>query len=159
MANYIMQIFRAYAMVVFSWGFNAPTAIANDLRFKVQGFKFKGAVEVVYNEGTDLFDVKLKKNGKVVAGFLQRSPKQGWASKAKPIPTITKGLPTRQQKQNQHKHRQVVADFLQRNPKHGWASEAKPITTQKKEKSSPPLLQMSLKISLVRFGYIANGVN
>lgn len=46
MANYIMQIFRAYAMVVFSWGFNAPTAIANGLRFKVQGFKFKGAVEV-----------------------------------------------------------------------------------------------------------------
>ena len=35
MANYIMQIFRAYAMVVFSWGFNAPTAIANGLRFKV----------------------------------------------------------------------------------------------------------------------------
>ena len=66
MANYIMQIFRAYAMVVFSWGFNAPTAIANDLRFKVQGFKFKGTVEVVYNNGTDLFEVKLIKNGKVV---------------------------------------------------------------------------------------------
>ena len=61
-----MQIFRAYAMVVFSWGFNAPTAIANGLRFKVQGFKFKGTVEVVYNEGTDLFEVKLIKNGKVV---------------------------------------------------------------------------------------------
>ena len=66
MANYIMQIFRAYAMVVFSWGFNAPTAIANGLRFKVQGFKFKGTVEVVYNEATDLFEVKLIKNGKVV---------------------------------------------------------------------------------------------
>ena len=47
MAEYIMQIFRAYAMVVFSWGFNTPTAIANGLRFKVQGFKFKGTVEVV----------------------------------------------------------------------------------------------------------------
>lgn len=66
MAEYIMQIFRAYAMVVFSWGFNTPTAIANGLRFKVQGFKFKGTVEVVYNEGTDLFEVKLIKNGKVV---------------------------------------------------------------------------------------------
>ena len=53
-------------MVVFSWGFNAPTAIANGLRFKVQGFKFKGTVEVEYNEGTDLFEVKLIKNGKVV---------------------------------------------------------------------------------------------
>ena len=66
MAEYIMQIFRAYAMVVFSWGFNTPTAIANGLRFKVQGFKFKGTVEVEYNEGTDLFDVRLIKNGKVV---------------------------------------------------------------------------------------------
>ena len=61
-----MQIFRAYAMVVFSWGFNSPIAIANGLRFKVQGFKFKGTVEVVYNEGTDLFDVRLIKNGEVV---------------------------------------------------------------------------------------------
>ena len=43
-----------------------PTAIANGLRFKVQGFKFKGTVEIEYNEGTDLFDVRLIKNGKVV---------------------------------------------------------------------------------------------
>lgn len=66
MAEYIMQIFRAYAMVVFSWGFNTPTAIANGLRFKVQGFKFKGSVEVEYNEVTDLFNVRLIKGGKVV---------------------------------------------------------------------------------------------
>lgn len=66
MAEYIMQILRSQLMVVFSWGFNAPTAIANGIRFKVQGFKFKGTVEVVYNEGTDLFEVKLIKNGKVV---------------------------------------------------------------------------------------------
>ena len=45
---------------------NAPTAIANGLRFKVQGFKFKGTIEVEYNEGIDLFDVRLIKNGKVV---------------------------------------------------------------------------------------------
>ena len=48
-------------MVVFSWGFNTPTAIANGLRFKVQGFKFKGTVEVEYNEGTDLFRCSLNK--------------------------------------------------------------------------------------------------
>lgn len=53
-------------MVVFSWGFNNPTAIENGLRFKVQGFKFKGTVEVEYNEGTDLFDIRLIQNGKVV---------------------------------------------------------------------------------------------
>lgn len=66
MANYIMQILRSYAMVVFSWGFNNPTAIENGLRFKVQGFKFKGTVEVEYNEGTDLFDIRLIQNGKGV---------------------------------------------------------------------------------------------
>ena len=66
MANYIMQILRSYVMVVFSWGFNNPTAIENGLRFKVQGFKFKGTVEVEYNEGTDLFDIRLIQNGKVV---------------------------------------------------------------------------------------------
>ena len=66
MAEYILQIFRAYIAIVWSWGFNCPTAIQNGLRFKVQGFKFKGVVEVVYNEGTDLFDVKLIKRGEVI---------------------------------------------------------------------------------------------
>jgi type IV secretory pathway VirB6-like protein len=66
MTNYIMQILRSQLMVVFSWGFNTPTAIANGLRFKVQGFKFSGTVDVVYNESADLFDVKLIKNDKVV---------------------------------------------------------------------------------------------
>ena len=59
MANYIMQIFRAYAMVVFSWGFENPTVIANGIRFKVRGFKFQGTVKVEYNEGSDLFDISL----------------------------------------------------------------------------------------------------
>lgn len=53
-------------MVMWSWGFNSPKAITNGLSFKVQGFKFKGTVEVVYNEGTDLFDISLIKGGKTV---------------------------------------------------------------------------------------------
>ena len=53
-------------MVILSWGFNSPIAITNGLRFKVQGFKFTGTVEVIYNEGTDLFNVHLS-NGTVVA--------------------------------------------------------------------------------------------
>jgi len=32
----------------------------------VQGFKFKGTVEVVYNEGRDLFDLSFIKRNKVV---------------------------------------------------------------------------------------------
>lgn len=66
MAKYIMSILRTQLMVVWSWGFNSPTAIENGLRFKVQGFKFKGIVEVVYNEGRDLFDVSFIKANKVV---------------------------------------------------------------------------------------------
>ena len=46
-------------MVVLSWGFNSPISIADGLRFKVQGFKFTGTVEVIYNEGMDLFEVYL----------------------------------------------------------------------------------------------------
>lgn len=66
MAKYIMQILRSQLMVMWSWGFNSPMAVKNGLRFKVQGFKFKGFVEVVYNEGSDLFDVSFIKAGKVV---------------------------------------------------------------------------------------------
>ena len=65
MAKYIMQILRSQLMVMWSWGFNSPIAIENGLRFKVQGFKFKGFVVVVYNEGWDLFDVSFIKAGKV----------------------------------------------------------------------------------------------
>lgn len=66
MAKYIMSIFKTQLMVVWSWGFNSPIAIENGLRFKVQGFKFHGVVEVKYNEGSDLFDVSFIKAGKVV---------------------------------------------------------------------------------------------
>lgn len=68
MANYILRILRSQLMVMFSWGFNHPVALPNNegLRFNVQGFKFKGTVEVVYNEGWDLFDVRFIKNGLVI---------------------------------------------------------------------------------------------
>ena len=42
-------------------------AVENGLRFKVQSYKFRGVVEVVYNEGHDLFDVSFIKANKVVA--------------------------------------------------------------------------------------------
>ena len=67
MANYIMSILKTQLMIVWSWGFNSPVAINNGLRFKVQGFKFRGWVEVVYNEGSDLFDVSFIKANKVVS--------------------------------------------------------------------------------------------
>lgn len=48
-------------MVVLSWGFYNPIALTNNrgLRFSVNGFKYKGTVEVIYNDDSDLFDVRL----------------------------------------------------------------------------------------------------
>ena len=66
MASYIISILRTQLMVVWSWGFNSPIAIENGLRFKVQGFKFQGLVEVQYDEGADLFNVSFIKRGEVV---------------------------------------------------------------------------------------------
>ena len=59
MANYIYTILISKLMVILSWGFNSPIAITNGLRLKVQGFKFTGTVEVIYNKGMDLFEVHL----------------------------------------------------------------------------------------------------
>ena len=53
-------------MVMFSWGFRHPIAIKNGLRFYVNGFKHQGWVEVVYDEGWDLFTIRLIKGGKLV---------------------------------------------------------------------------------------------
>ena len=66
MANYIYTILMSKLMVVLSWGFNSPNAITNGLRFKVQGFKFTGIVEVIYNAGMDLFEIYLS-DGRVEA--------------------------------------------------------------------------------------------
>lgn len=60
---YIYSLLIMQRAIVWSWGINSLTAVSNGLRFKVQGFKFKGIVEVIYNEGTDLFDISLIKRG------------------------------------------------------------------------------------------------
>ena len=59
--QYILTILRNQLMVVFSWGFHHPTALPNNKgqRFQVQGFKYQGGVEVIYNERRDLFEVSL----------------------------------------------------------------------------------------------------
>jgi len=66
MAQYIISIFKYYLPIVFSWGFSHPQPIPNGLRFHVQGYIHKGLVEVVYDEGYDLFLVRtLNRNGSV----------------------------------------------------------------------------------------------
>lgn len=67
MAKYIMRIFRTQPMVVCSWGFNSPIAIKDGLRFRVNGFIFKGWCEVQYNEGMDTFTFRtIGKEGKII---------------------------------------------------------------------------------------------
>lgn len=64
MAQYIISIFRHYLPIVFSWGFSHPQAILNGLRFHVRGYIHTGLVEVIYDEGYDLFRVRtLNRNG------------------------------------------------------------------------------------------------
>lgn len=57
MYKYILQILRTQPIVVFSWGFHNACAIPNGLKFSVDGYLHQGAVEVLYNEGADLFVV------------------------------------------------------------------------------------------------------
>ena len=59
MAEYIYSILRSDLNVMWSWGFNKPTIVDKGLKFKVLGFIFRGWVHVIYNEGSDLFDIKL----------------------------------------------------------------------------------------------------
>lgn len=72
MAEYILQILRSQLMVVFSWGFNSPKRLPEDkgLSFFVEGFKYQGKVKVIYNEGSDLFEVHLSDGTKVEDVYL-----------------------------------------------------------------------------------------
>lgn len=53
------------APVVQSWGAHDFKATQNGLRFEVQGFQFTGTVEIICNEGCDLFQIDL--NGETQA--------------------------------------------------------------------------------------------
>ena len=72
MAEYILTILRSQLMVVFSWGFNSPKRLPDDkgLRFNVEGFKYRGVVEVIYNIGSELFEVHLSDGTKVEDVYL-----------------------------------------------------------------------------------------
>lgn len=67
MVQYILRCLKGNDPWVFlSWGAkNFQIYGANGLRFKTHGFKHKNFVRITYNEGTDLFDIVLEKNGKV----------------------------------------------------------------------------------------------
>ena len=59
MDQYILSILSKQIFVVMSWGFNKCKSIENGISFLVQGFLFKGTVNVVYDEAVDYFIVQL----------------------------------------------------------------------------------------------------
>ena len=66
MARYILSILRTQPVIVLSWGFHAPVAVDNGLRFLVNGRLHRGSVEVKYDESADLFRVRTMSNGHVM---------------------------------------------------------------------------------------------
>lgn len=59
MGKYILFILRSDMTILMSWGFESPMVIKLGLQFNVNGFKHKGLIRVVYDEGADLFNVSL----------------------------------------------------------------------------------------------------
>lgn len=64
MAQYILQILKSRLNILFSWGAKRFTAIQDGLIFHVQGYLLNGWVKVVYNYGSDAFDVYFMNNRK-----------------------------------------------------------------------------------------------
>ena len=59
MANYILRILKSQLMVMLSWGCSDFRALPNNegLIFHVKGRKHVGWCKVVYDEGSDLFNI------------------------------------------------------------------------------------------------------
>lgn len=61
-ASYILELMRYFPATIMSWGIdNSSYRLATDangnygLQFHVQGFKHKGTVQILYDEGSDTF--------------------------------------------------------------------------------------------------------
>lgn len=65
MGRYIWRIILSDSPVTMSWGIDLRTfrQIAKGLSFHVQGLKFKGTVEIIYDEASDYFNVSFVKDG------------------------------------------------------------------------------------------------
>ena len=61
LAGYIWSILKTQPIIVMSWGVDMDTIkpVKGELEFHVQGFKHTGMVQIVLDEGKDLFEVHL----------------------------------------------------------------------------------------------------
>lgn len=64
MAEYIMVILKSRWQIMWSWGCCKFTALNEGLMWHVQGYLLNGWVKVIYNYGTDAFDVFFLNNRK-----------------------------------------------------------------------------------------------
>lgn len=64
MAEYIMIILKSRMTIVWSWGSTNYIALDNGLMWHVEGYLHNGWVKVLYNAGTDAFDVYFLNNRK-----------------------------------------------------------------------------------------------
>ena len=64
MAEYIMVLLKSRIMIMWSWGSKRFTPLQNGLMWHVSGYLHKGWVKVLYNEGSDAFDVYFLDNKK-----------------------------------------------------------------------------------------------
>lgn len=65
MANYIISILRTDLPVVLSWGVDGFRAIKDGLAFRVRGFLFNGIINIIYEAGSDTFNVRLIKGDEI----------------------------------------------------------------------------------------------
>ena len=61
LAKYIWSVLREEMAIFMSWGIDPGSVkvIEGGLEFHVQGFKHTGRVQIILNEGTDLFEIHL----------------------------------------------------------------------------------------------------
>ena len=61
LAGYIWSILKTQPIIVMSWGVDMDTIkpVEGGLEFHVQGFKHTGMVQIVFDEGKDLFEIYL----------------------------------------------------------------------------------------------------
>ena len=61
LAKYIWSVLRMEMAIFMSWGVDPKSvkAIEGGLEFHCQGFKHTGRVQIILNEGTDLFEIHL----------------------------------------------------------------------------------------------------
>ena len=64
MAEYIMIILKSRLQIMWSWGCRSFVALNDGLMWHVQGYLLNGWVKVLYNCGTDAFDVYFLNNKK-----------------------------------------------------------------------------------------------